>query len=733
MKHVLEELYENNAKKLYLMVDKILHSIGCSYYNDKDEFYAEASEVLADIVVNHRYDEKKGNFEGYLYGALRNAVLDILKKRNTYKRRANKMSLSLDTPISSEGNLTIGDLINSDFDIIKELEERNGVLWEENIEEYLKSLTKIQRNILNLKIEGATIEEIKSQLNITNKQYEQNIKAMRCFEHISKLQDHIKIQLSSKKEDEEDMSISTQTLEKSKPDRMSIHSIVKKMDKRTIRFDHPLQRSSDQWSPVMKGNLISDILQGNPLPELVFAEQVINGIAIIWDLDGKQRCTNAYSFIKDQYRISRNIRRWIIEYQAQVVDENEQVAVDENNFPVYERKECDIRGKKFSDLPEELQEKFQDYNFEITQYLNCNADDIAYHIARYNEGKPATVSQKGIIRLGEEYAATVKSISNMSFFKDMGGYKVSEFKNGVINRVVVESVMAAYYLSNWKKKQEDMCDYIKANAKMVDFENFEELVQRLEKVVTNEVANMFDSKDSFLWFGLFARFAQMKEKDELFIDFMMEFMESLHSKQINNISFDDLNGKSTKDKVVVQRKMMHLETLLQDFIASQEKKGSRISVKNERWEKYVQSFTKTDLIHSLNVSDDEKRILSIQTAMFVQNYSNLDIHTITSYLETAVVEDEEFENILLCMDMLNDWSLEIKDGIELTPNSIPGLIRLAKDALDIEVNDEMMIQLINKWSNHFPKSYSIQQMKEFYLHIKHDFDSVVNNVKKEIA
>jgi hypothetical protein len=156
-------------------------------------------------------------------------------------------------------------------------------------------------------------------------------------------------------------------------------------------------------------------------------------------------------------------------------------------------------------------------------------------------------------------------------------------------------------------------------------------------------------------------------------------------------------------------------------------------VKNERWEKYVQSFTKTDLIHSLNVSDDEKRILSIQTAMFVQNYSNLDIHTITSYLETAVVEDEEFENILLCMDMLNDWSLEIKDGIELTPNSIPGLIRLAKDALDIEVNDEMMIQLINKWSNHFPKSYSIQQMKEFYLHIKHDFDSVVNNVKKEIA
>ena len=83
MENVLQDLYKNNAKKLYLMVDRILASIGGNYYNDKDEFYAEASDVLADIVMNHRYDEKKGNFEGYLYGALRNAVLDIIKKQNT--------------------------------------------------------------------------------------------------------------------------------------------------------------------------------------------------------------------------------------------------------------------------------------------------------------------------------------------------------------------------------------------------------------------------------------------------------------------------------------------------------------------------------------------------------------------------------------------------------------------------------------------------------------------------
>ncbi|MCQ4991631.1 hypothetical protein NE599_22050, partial [[Clostridium] symbiosum] len=69
-----------------------------------------------------------------------------------------------------------------------------------------------------------------------------------------------------------------------------------------------------------------------------------------------------------------------------------------------EKQEFDIRGKKYSELPEELQDRFKEYNFEIVQYLNCSSEDIAYHIARYNEGKLMTVSQKGLTRLGEKFA-----------------------------------------------------------------------------------------------------------------------------------------------------------------------------------------------------------------------------------------------------------------------------------------------------------------------------------------
>ena len=574
----LDEYYNNDAKELHKIVDKVVNQrFGGTYDKDIDEYYTIATDVVIDIIKNDRYDQSKGDFVGFLYSSLYKAFIDYHKYKTrdkrcskvevevnengkTEKKKIPISDVSMDAPIGDDERFTFGDAIQSDFNMDNELESK-GIIQDENIEKYLNSLSKVQRQIIEMKMQEIPVSEIKDILKLSSKQYEQHCNEIKSFEKISILGIHNN---STNKEDSK-MQV-TQTMEKSKPDRLSISSIIKKIDKHTIRFDHPLQRESDQWSPSMKGNLISDILQGNPIPALVFAEQVVNGIAIIWDLDGKQRCTNAYSFSKDGYKITKNIRRWMIEYQAPVVDENGETVFDGNGFPVYERKEFDIRGKKYSDLPVELQERFDDYNFEIVQYLNCSSDDIAYHIARYNEGKPMTAPQKGITRLGEEYAGMVKSISNMSFFKDMGGYKVSEFKNGTINRVVVESVMAANFLDDWKKKQEDMCEYIKENATVADFDNFEDMVSRLEKVITDDVSDMFDSKDSFLWFGLFARFIQSENEDQKFIEFMTEFVQSLHSKNIEDVSYDDLNGKSTKDKNVVIGKIKHLEKLMNEYL-----------------------------------------------------------------------------------------------------------------------------------------------------------------------
>lgn len=562
MEQIINAYYANNAKKLHKMVDKILLKFGGLSNKDTDDFYSLANEVFVDVMK--RYDASM-SFDGFLYSCLLNKIKTEMTRRNREKRKADKMAISIDTPIGDDENSTIGDLLKSNFNLESELLENQNNFSDERAEKYLNSLSKIQRQIIEMKMEDISVLEIKRRLRLTDKQYEFYCKELKTFDKINILYRNKNLK-DFYEEDKEMNNTLTQTMEKSKANKLSIASIIKKIDKHTIRFDHPLQRESEQWTPSMKGNLISDILQGNPIPSLVFAEQVVNGIAIIWDLDGKQRCTNAYSFSKDGYKITKNIRRWLIEYQAPVVDDNGNTVFDDENFPVYEKREFDIRGKKFSELPEELQDRFNDYNFEIVQYLNCSGEDIAYHIARYNEGKPMTASQKGITRLGEEYAGMVKSISNMPFFKDMGGYKVSEFKNGTINRVVVESVMATNFIEDWKKKQEDMCEYIKDNATSTDFDNFEDMVNRLEKVITDDISDVFNSKDSFLWFGLFARFVKSETDDKKFIEFMTEFAQSLHSKKINDVSFDNLNSKSTKDKNVVIAKLNHLETLMNEYL-----------------------------------------------------------------------------------------------------------------------------------------------------------------------
>lgn len=565
---ILDGYYKDNAQKLRAIVDKLLRDFGGISQKDYDDFYSLANAVFAGALK--QYDAAR-DFDGFLYSCLSNRIKTEITRRNRIKRRADMTAISIDTPIGGESGATIGDTLQSEFDITKEIDRETGLFRDDKVVRYLDRIPVRTRQILEMKMESIPASDIKKILKLSDKDYERSYRQARFFDYTSILfQDTGRV---SNLEEVTVMQKSTQTLEKSKPDKLCIASINKKIERHTIRFDHPLQRESEQWSPAMKGNLISDILQGNPIPPLVFAEQVANGLAIIWDLDGKQRCTTAYSFSKDAFKITKNIRRWLIAYQTSVKGKDGTEIFDKSGFPVYEKQEFDIRGKKYSELPEELQDRFKEYNFEIVQYLNCSSEDIAYHIARYNEGKPMTVSQKGLTRLGEKFATMVKSISGMPFFRDYGGYKVSEGGNGTVNRVVVEIVMAANFLEHWKKKQEDMCEFIKDNATAEDFDSFEDLVERITRAGTEETFNMFDSKDSFMWFGLFARFVKTGFGDSRFIEFMAEFSRSLHRREINGKSFDDLNGKATKDKAVVLNKINHLEKLMNEYLGTGKEAG----------------------------------------------------------------------------------------------------------------------------------------------------------------
>lgn len=684
---LVNEYCGNNMERLKQLCYPIMLKIGGISQKDYDDLYSLCQFLFLKCLDKYNENNQKGcSFHTFFQGILEKRLFSTyIRDRNRRKRSNMKENedgetifipdLSLD--VSAEAGKDLFERLEDDSDI------DDGI--SENLQNYLDSLTDIEREIAELVMQGYTRSEIKEKLKISEKKY------ARILKNMSSLNKRIIMKQTDFVEEGKLMNENyTQTLEKSKSDRLSIASIIKKINNYTIRFDHPLQRESEQWSPAMKGNLISDILQGNPIPPLVFAEQIINGIAIIWDLDGKQRCTNVYSFKNDGYKISKNIRRSHIFYQATIKSQTGKPVLDENGFPQSERREFDIRNKKFSELPEELQDRFMDYNFEIVQYLNCQAEDIAYHIARYNEGKPMNTQQKGLICLGEQFASMVKSISAMPFFKEMGNYTVKECNNGTINRVVVESVMAANFLEEWKKDQSEMCEFMKDNAKAEMFDSFEDMVERISKVADDDFLENFNSRDSFIWFGLFAGFVNTGLDDKRFVEFMAEFSRSLHSKKVNGESFDDLcielktgKARSTKDKYIVISKMKKLMYLMNEYfdIRTENSKEAEAEISSEKEE------------------------------------------TVLDFVKENVSEEIEGEDIAVYDDMLNDY---VKIDSPLYQSCAKALIALVAFACKEEKDKEF-----EQWIKRYEKNnlkFSPSQKTNF-IHMKNDFDRYL----KELA
>lgn len=650
----------------------------------EDDLYSIARITFVESLKT--FDcSKKCKFQTYFIGNAWRAFYDWTRDNTRWKRcnlqtdkdgkiaRDEKNNpiiipdISIDAP--TEDGVDLSERVASSFNIEDStISQMDGAI-SDNAQKYLRSLSNTQRQIAKFLMDGCSPFEIREKLNLTEKQYADHLKDMKAFEksRILKQVDYV--------QKEEDKLMQTQTSEKSKERQYSISSLIKKIDGYTFRFDHPTQRESGRWNSKMKGNLISDVLQNNPLPHLVFAEQIIDGVAVTWNLDGKQKSTNVYDYYNDGFKVCKNVRRWNIEYQSMVKDENGKVVISENGLPQIEQKTFDIRGKKFSELPEELQERFCDYTFQCTQYLNCSDEDIEYHICRYNEGKPLNGSEKGMGEIGTKYASIVKEIAAMPFFTDRGGYKMAEFKNGTVNRVVVESIMSINFLDDWKKQQEEMCSFMKENATEEKFDNFTDLVERMENIITDDVSEMFTSKDSFIYFGLFARFVESGLNDEKFIEFMAEFSQSLHSKEIDGITFDDLNGKSTKDKNVVIGKINHLEKLMNEYLHIDEKLGSE----EDNQEISVIEFVRKHVFNDVEADDIElyKNILDDCVKVTSPIYKKDNFPSLIALIAYGCVNDRDLEVEKILNDYQMRNSLYIKDQEKNYLHMITELNRIA--------------------------------------------------------
>ena len=185
MDEILITYYSNNAKKLHKIVDRILLKFGGLSDKDLDDFYSLANEVFVDVIK--RYDSSQ-IFETFLYSCLLNKIKTEMTRRNCEKRKADRMSISIDAPIGDDENSTIGDIIASDFSIEKELFEKDKrEEWSEEANRYLDSLSPLQRKIAFLLSDNNTPNEICEELHITLKHFENSMKRILADERIKSL------------------------------------------------------------------------------------------------------------------------------------------------------------------------------------------------------------------------------------------------------------------------------------------------------------------------------------------------------------------------------------------------------------------------------------------------------------------------------------------------------------------------------------------------------------------
>lgn len=180
--NILDTYYADNAKKLHKVVDRILSKFGGLSNKDTDDFYSLANEVFAEIMTRYDYEQ---SFDGFLYSCLSNKIMTEITRRNREKRKADRMSVSLDGTNENEEDCSLLDIIPSDFDTFEEVAKRQErSRYCDKVQRYISRLSNRQVNILNLLVDGYKANEIQIILEISSTEFWEDLKIMRSYENV---------------------------------------------------------------------------------------------------------------------------------------------------------------------------------------------------------------------------------------------------------------------------------------------------------------------------------------------------------------------------------------------------------------------------------------------------------------------------------------------------------------------------------------------------------------------
>ena len=427
-----------------------------------------------------------------------------------------------------------------------------------------------------------------------------------------------------------------------------------------IREEADVQRASGQWSNEQINELIVTVLSDGYIPPIFIGEDLN---LQKWLIDGLQRTTSLRMFRFGNYKITSALRNSMISYREVEKDDNGKPVEDENGDYVWNECTFDIKGKTYDELPDELKKQFNRFQIDTITFEECNMAKMSDLILIYNSHTGMNAAQKAVTYISE-FARHVKDIVESPFFIDYSNFTEKEKTKGVVERVVLESVMCMFHLEVWKKQAKQIASYLNKNSSKEEFEKLNDNLHRLEKIITDDIKDIFNSKDSFIWLTLFNRFTELGVEDVKFVEFLKAFKSGLRNKEVDGQLFDTVDQSgSTKDKAIIIAKLHILETLLHEFLL----------------------INKEDL-------------KEVDTLVFVKENVKLDV----------TEEDIEFYE-----DMLEDLTLEVDNNSKLLDkHNHPSLVALVGYACENDID-------LDEWiKSYFVTNVSyILNQRDNYLHM----------------
>lgn len=312
------------------------------------------------------------------------------------------------------------------------------------------------------------------------------------------------------------------------------------------------------WKNEQINELVVTILTDDYISPIILGEEKDSKLHIV---DGGCRTAALVKFRYMNYKITSSIENSLIPYKKKVVN---------NGKITYENAVFDIKNKSYERLPEELREKFDEYQIETVIHEDCDSSKISKYIKRYNNHVSMNTDQKAFTYI-DVFAREIREITGNRFFIDVYSCTRKGKINGTIERVAADTVLLCNYPDMYRKDAKQNFKWLNENACISDFGSVNDLLVRLASSLENtkEIQGLFNSKHTHIFTATFKEFTESGREDAEFGNFLEWFVNGGNETVIDGKTWNDLilddKKRSTRDPIIVHGKLEYLTKLIERY------------------------------------------------------------------------------------------------------------------------------------------------------------------------